>query len=104
MNQASVTEAQVRGILREVNDPEIGRSLADLEMLREVRIGPENAVTVTVELPTPAYPRRERIAQSIGAVLSAKLPSAGPVDVRFAAKVKGKQSGGAIGLKVQNVI
>ena len=104
MNQASVTEAQVREILREVNDPEIGRSLADLDMLREVNIGPDHAVTVTVELPTPAYPRRERISQSIGAVLLAKLPGAGPVNVRFTAKVKGKQSGGAIGLNVQNVI
>src|SRR5258708_264359 len=104
MSQASVTEAQVRGILREVNDPEIGRNLADLDMLREVKIGPDSAVTVTVELPTPAYPRRERISQSIGAVLAAKLPGVGPVDVRFNAKVKGKQSGGAIGLKVQNVI
>ncbi len=104
MSQASVTEAQVREILRDVNDPEIGRSLADLDMLREVKTGPDHAVTVTVELPTPAYPRRERISQSIGAVLSAKLPGAGPVDVRFTAKVKGKQSGGAIGLKVQNVI
>jgi ATP-binding protein involved in chromosome partitioning len=104
MSQASVTEAQVRAILREINDPEIGRSLADLDMLREVKIGPDSAVTVNVELPTPAYPRRERISQSIGAVLAAKVPSAGPVDVRFTAKVKGKQSGGAIGLKVQNVI
>jgi ATP-binding protein involved in chromosome partitioning len=69
-----------------------------------VNIGPDHAVAVTVELPTPAYPRRERISQSIGAVLSARLPAAGPVDVRFTANVKGKQSGGAIGLTVQNVI
>ncbi len=104
MNSANVTETQVREILQTVNDPEIGRSLADLDMLGEVAIGAENKVTITVELPTPAYPRRERISQSIEAVVAARLPDAGLVDVRFTAKVKGKRSGGAIGLSVQNVI
>ena len=56
-------------------DPEIGRSLAGLDMLREVQVRDGNSVAVTVELPTPAYPRRERISQSIGAVLAAKLPA-----------------------------
>jgi ATP-binding protein involved in chromosome partitioning len=104
MSESSVSEAQVREVLRDVNDPEIGRPLADLDMLREVKIGPDNAVAVTVELATPAYPRRERIAHSIGAMLAAKLPQAGRVDVSFTARVKGKQSGGAIGLTVQNII
>jgi ATP-binding protein involved in chromosome partitioning len=104
MNDAKMTETQVRECLRSVNDPEIGRSLADLDMLGEVAIGTGNQIAVTVQLPTPAYPRRERIAQSIEALLAAKLPEAGPVEVRFSASVKGKRSGGAIGLSVQNVI
>jgi ATP-binding protein involved in chromosome partitioning len=104
MSDANITEQQVRECLRSVNDPEIGRSLADLDMVGEIAIGTGNSVHVTVQLPTPAYPRRERIAQSIVAVVAAKVPGAGPVDVRFIARVKGKQSGGTIGLKVQNVI
>jgi ATP-binding protein involved in chromosome partitioning len=104
MNAAKVTENQVRECLRNVNDPEIGRSLTDLDMVGEVVTRDGNGVAVTVQLPTPAYPRRERIAQSIEAVIAAKLPEAGRVDVRFTARVKGKRSGGAIGLSVQNVI
>jgi ATP-binding protein involved in chromosome partitioning len=104
MSDAKITETQVRESLRGVNDPEIGRSLVDLDMVDKIAVGAGNAIHVTVQLPTPAYPRRERISQSIAAVLAARVPGAGPVDVRFTARVKGKQSGGAIGLKVQNVI
>lgn len=104
MNAATVTEAQVRDALRGVNDPEIGRSVVDLDMVGPIEISPAGAVAVTIQLPTPAYPRRERIPQAIQAVLAAKLSGVGPVEVRLTSKVKGKQSGGAIGLKVQNVI
>src|SRR5262245_4457111 len=104
MNDPDTTKSQVRECLRSVNDPEIGRSLVDLDMVGEIAVGEGNSITVTVQLPTPAYPRRERIAQSIQAVVSARVPYAGEVNVRFTAKVKGKQSGGTIGLRVQNVI
>ena len=104
MSDAKTVEAQVLNCLQNVNDPEIGRSLVDLDMVGQVQVGDGNALTVTVQLPTPAYPRRERIAQAIQAVLAAKLSDVGPIDVRFAAKVKGKKSGGAIGLNVQNII
>jgi ATP-binding protein involved in chromosome partitioning len=104
MSDVIAIETQVRECLRNVNDPEIGRSLVDLDMVAAVRVGEGSAVTVTVQLPTTAYPRRERITQAIQAIVAAKLSNAGPVDVRFISKVKGKQSGGAIGLKVQNVI
>ncbi len=104
MSESKITETQVRECLRGVNDPEIGRNLVDLDMVGPIEIGSANSVKVTIQLPTPAYPRRERIAQSVAAVVAAKIAAAGPVEVVFTAKVKGKQSGGAIGLKVQNVI
>lgn len=104
MSESSVSESQVRECLKSVNDPEIGRSLVELEMVEKVEIGPDRSIRLTIQLPTPAYPRRGRIAESIQAVVAGRLPQAGPVDVRFSAKVRGKQTGGAIGLKVQNVI
>src|SRR4051812_34686428 len=70
MSDANAIESQVRDCLRSVNDPEIGRSLVDLDMVAAVefgtgQVGAGNAVTVTVQLPTTAYPRRERIAQAV---------------------------------------
>lgn len=104
MNSTEITEPRIRDLLSQVNDPEIGRSLVELDMVRRISIGPGNTVGVVVELPTPAYPRRERIAQGIEAVLAGKLSEAGPVTVEFTSKVKGKQTGGAIGLNVKNVV
>lgn len=104
MSDAKAIESQVRDYLQNVNDPEIGRSLVDLDMVGPVEVGAGNAVTVTVQLPTTAYPRRERITQAIQATLAGKLSDAGPIQVNFTSKVKGKMSGGAIGLRIQNVI
>ena len=104
MSEVKSIEARVRECLRNVNDPEIGRSLVDLDMLGSVQVGGGNAITVTVQLPTTAYPRRERITQAVQAMLASKLSDVGAVEVHFDSKVKGKQSGGAIGLKVQNII
>ncbi len=98
-----LTEAQVLQRLQGLKDPEIGRSLSDLEMLKGVRLS-GNAVTVRVELPTPAYPRRERITDAIRGAIQEGNPDIGPVDVEFSAVVRGKMSGGAIGLRAKNVI
>lgn len=97
------TEAQVRNVIGSVTDPELGRSLADLKMLKGIDIN-GMTVQVQIELPTPAYPDRERIATAIRQRLTENLPEAGQVQVTFTATVKGKQSGGSIGLKVKNVI
>lgn len=103
MSAVSVNEAQVRESLRAVNDPEIGRSLTDLDMLGKVTVE-QGTASVEVVLPTPAYPRRERIGESIAAVLKGKFSDLKEVRVGYSWKVKGKESGGAIGLRVKNVI
>lgn len=104
MSHPSLSEPRVLELLRGVNDPEIGRSLTELDMVRQVRIGSANGVEINIELPTPAYPRRERITESIRAVLAAQVADLGPVTVNYTWKVKGKESGGAIGLRAKNVI
>lgn len=97
------TEAQVLQSVRGIKDPEIGRTLGDLDMLKGVQIS-GNAVSVKVELPTPAYPRRERIAEAIRSAVQQTIPEAHPVEVEFSAVVRGNMSGGAIGLRAKNVI
>ncbi len=98
-----LTEAQVVQRLQGLKDPEIGRALSDLDMLKGVRVSGD-AVTVKIELPTPAYPRRERIADSIRAVLLQGDSHASTVDVEFSAVVRGLMSGGTFGLRAKNVI
>ena len=98
-----LTEAQVLNAVKGLNDPEIGRNFGDLEMVKGTTVS-GNSVTVQIELPTPAYPKRERIVESIRSAILQKDPSINSVDVKFTAVVRGSMSGGAIGLRAKNVI
>ena len=98
-----LTEAQVLQSIQGLKDPEIGRSFGELEMLKGVQISGD-AVTVRVELPTPAYPRRERITESIQAAVKQVSPSTKSTEVIFTAVVRGMMSGGTFGLRAKNVI
>ncbi|HET6422349.1 MAG TPA: P-loop NTPase, partial [Planctomycetaceae bacterium] len=96
------TEFQLLERLRRVNDPEIGRSFGELDMLRGATTSPAGT-TIRIELPTPAYPGRERITAAVQKAL-ADVPDVGTVSVDFTAVTKGKNTGGSIGLKVKNVV
>jgi len=99
----TITEQQLLDCLKTVQDPEIGRSLVDLDMVKQVQLDADNAVRLQIELPTPAYPRRERITQAIEQALKQQWPDLRST-VEFSWSVRGKDSGGAIGLRVKNVI
>lgn len=97
-----LTEMMVVQRLRAVTDPELGRSLGELDMVRGAALGTDGAVTVTVELPTPAYPRQkleELVRTTVGS-----LPGAGPVTVAFTSQVRGLNSGATMGLRIKNVV
>src|SRR5262249_17878032 len=98
-----LAESEVLQRVRSVRDPEIGRSLGELDMVKGTKVTGDNVV-VNIELPTPAYPRQERIAQSIESALKQGSQPAANVEVQFTANVRGTMSGGAIGLRVKNVI
>ncbi len=104
MSSAPLSESQVRDCLRGVNDPEIGRSLVDLGMLKGVRTSSEGGTAVTIKLPTPAYPAPERIADLVKGAISRLIPTSGSVTVDFVWEVAGKDSGGTLGLRAKNVI
>ena len=99
---SQLTNDAVMSCIADVTDPEIGRKLGELRMIKEVSIA-DGCVSVRIELPTPAYPSRDKLAEAIKSAAS-QLPDAKSVDVEFSWNVKGKESGGNIGLKVKNVI
>ena len=101
---SSLTESAILDALKDVNDPEIGRTLSELGMLKRAAANDDGSVSIDVDLPTPAYPKRERIADAIKSTISEKLSDAGAVNVTFSSTVKGVESGGNIGLNVKNVI
>ena len=56
---------QVREALTRVNDPEIRRPIPELGMVRDVSIGADGRVSVTVDLTTPGCPLKETITRDV---------------------------------------
>jgi ATP-binding protein involved in chromosome partitioning len=100
---SQLTNDSVMSCVAGVKDPEIGRPLGELRMIKEVSIGDDHSVSIRIELPTPAYPGRERIVAAIQTAMASVADTNG-VNVDFSWNVKVKDSGGNIGLKVKNVI
>ncbi len=98
---ASVDE--ITNLVGQVIDPEINKPLSDLRMIGEVRAD-GSKVTVNVELPTPAYPNSERLKSLIDEQISSVLEDGQSLTVNITSRVRGKDAGGRIGLKIHNII
>jgi ATP-binding protein involved in chromosome partitioning len=95
--------ADIQSLVSQIRDPELGRTFGELGMLKSVD-SDTAGVRVQIELPTPAYPNRERIVELIQSAVRAKHPDVAKVDTSFTTTVKGRNVGGNVGLKIGNVI
>lgn len=77
-----VTEQDILQALGKVNDPELGRSLVDLDMIKDLQIGTDGRVAFTLALTVPGCPMREQMAYQARAVLMA-LPGISDVQIAF---------------------
>jgi ATP-binding protein involved in chromosome partitioning len=59
------TPEQVTDALRTVIDPELRRSIVELDMVRSIDIDPDGAVAVTVSLTTPGCPIRNHFQEAV---------------------------------------
>jgi ATP-binding protein involved in chromosome partitioning len=82
---ASILDAQsVLDVLRPVQDPELRRSLVDLNMIRDVVVEPDH-VSLTLVLTTPACPLREFIVDECKAAIRT-LGSVETIDIKVTAE------------------
>jgi len=95
--------AEIRSTLSAIRDPELNRALGELGMIKSVEPA-ATGIRVELELPTPAYPNRERLTEAVRSAITSKHADAGPVDVVFAVKVLGKNVGANVGLHIRNII
>ncbi len=65
------SETAIREALKAVIDPELRRSIVELDMVREVRIGPNGVVDVTVSLTTAGCPIRDHFQTAVDRAVSA---------------------------------
>jgi len=80
------TEATVMEALQPVEDPELNRSVVDLQMVKSVVVN-DRFIRVTLALPSPEYPRRGELRDRVAAALA----SQGSVAIDFAVMTEAEQ-------------
>ncbi len=78
---------EIRAALGRVMDPELGKDLVTLGMVKEISVEGGKA-SVTVELTTPACPLKSRIEADVKSAVKA-IPGVEAVDVKLTARVRG---------------
>jgi ATP-binding protein involved in chromosome partitioning len=85
----SITERDVLEALKGVKDPDLGRDLVDLGMIRDIRIS-DGGVALTVNLTTPACPLKGQIERDVRTALQNRLPGEWDLNISMSAEVRGK--------------
>jgi ATP-binding protein involved in chromosome partitioning len=78
------TEKQVLEALQKVYDPELGRNIVELSMVRDLTITPEGEITFTLALTIPGCPMKNQMERDARAALTA-LPGVKNVTINFGA-------------------
>ncbi len=83
------SEREILDALKGVKDPEIGRDLVDLNMVKDIRTA-EGEVWLSVNLTTPACPLKAKIEKDVRDALAARLGPELRVHITMTAEVRGK--------------
>ena len=75
-----MTEEQVRDILKEVYDPEIGVNIVDLGLIYQVEIRPDG-LYIRMTMTSPTCPLSELITRNINQVLRQSFPDLGDITI-----------------------
>ncbi len=98
----SLKEQAVVDALSKVKDPEIGRSLVSLGMIKNLKVE-GNKVSLDVELTTPACPLKNKIEEDVRQAL--KEIDAEVVDLKMTSKVvKSRGTEGELLANIKNII
>jgi ATP-binding protein involved in chromosome partitioning len=99
-----LTETAVYDALRKVHDPELGRDIVTLEMVKQVTVEPDR-IALSIDLTTPACPLKEDIERDVRSALSeAGAPAA--IDITWGATVRRAvaSGGGQLVPGVKNIV
>jgi ATP-binding protein involved in chromosome partitioning len=83
----AVTENEVLAALAQIVDPDLGRDVVSLGMIKDLRVSPPGEVAFTFELTTPACPVRDRF-KTQAEQLVGSLPGVEHVEVKMTANVR----------------
>src|SRR5258708_22184871 len=84
---AAPTTEQGLGALSRIIDPDLGRDVVSLGMIKELEVSPQGDVSFTFELTTPACPVRDRFKSQAQDLIN-EIPGVNGVQVRMTANVR----------------
>ncbi len=87
LSSAPPSTDQVLGVLAAIQDPDLGRDVVSLGMIKDLVIAGDGRVAFTFELTTPACPVRDRF-QTMAHKLVSDLPGVTAVDLKMTANVR----------------
>jgi ATP-binding protein involved in chromosome partitioning len=97
----SHSEADIRGALRGVQDPDLKQDLVDLGMIKDIKVT-GSSVELTVQLTTPACPLKDQISKEVKAALKERLGLS--TTVNFGADTARMQTASDLIPGVRNVV
>lgn len=100
---AELSAAQIEEALQDCKDPETGRSLAEMEQIRDIEVS-QDRVSLTIELTSHSAPLRGDVKAAVEQRLRAKLPDLGEIDVKLAEHRRPPQKLGQLGLTAKTVV
>jgi ATP-binding protein involved in chromosome partitioning len=83
----ALSEEQVLGALGKIVDPDLGRDVVSLGMIKDLRVTPQGQVGFTFELTTPACPVRDRFKTQAEEIVGS-LAGVSDVQVKMTANVR----------------
>ena len=93
---------KIRDVLKTVKDPELGKDIVTLGMVKEILIDGKD-VTLEITLTTPACPLKDKISEDIRMALRGQLPEMGQVNIKFGAEVKASRPIGTTANRLPSV-
>lgn len=104
MANSEINETNLQSCLKELIDPIFKKTLSASGFLKAVTVGETGSVSVQIELPVPSYPQQSDLSALIENAVRGQFPDCEDLNIEYTIKIKGKNSGGRLGLNVKNVI
>ncbi|MCA9006003.1 MAG: P-loop NTPase, partial [Planctomycetaceae bacterium] len=104
MANAELNEANLKSCLSSIIDPVFEKPLSASGFLKSATADDSSRVSVEIELPVPSYPKESELSELIQATIQQVFPECQDVSINYSINIRGKQSGGRIGLNVKNII
>jgi ATP-binding protein involved in chromosome partitioning len=99
----SIDEAAVRGVLADFKDPETGRSVAQMEQVRDLSVSGDR-ISLTLALTTHSAPLWKETQRELRELLATRFPQAGSIDVQLAVHARPARPQGELALPAKSII